>query len=326
MPYLNRPQTIGGATVLTNNFVQFCAKNAYAYRVVPFNRFKYSIASYLYILLYFAFYLPWSTHVMFNVSENGALKVFPKLAPFCRLFSKKIIFRKFGGNFSDYLDRYPNKQVVEKFLKSLSFCSTIFFETNYLVDYFRAKYGDKVHWFPNVRTPVPYRTNCTYSKKFVFVSRVCKEKGVLEIIDAFKSLPKGFTVDLYGPLDMKISLDNVPNIKYCGVIPPGEVQKVLVDYNVLLLPTYWKDEGYPGILIEAMSVGMPMIVTNIGGICELVTEKNALVVYPKDSEMLKKTILNYDEYHYQIMRIECLNRFNDSFNSDVVNNKIYNLI
>jgi glycosyltransferase involved in cell wall biosynthesis len=57
----------------------------------------------------------------------------------------------------------------------------------------------------------------------------------------------------------------------------------LADYDVLVLPTFWKGEGYPGVIIEAFCAGVPVIATSLDGIKEIVSHgKNGLLVQPKN--------------------------------------------
>jgi glycosyltransferase involved in cell wall biosynthesis len=58
--------------------------------------------------------------------------------------------------------------------------------------------------------------------------------------------------------------------------------------NVLALPSY--NEGYPNVVIEALSCGRPVIATNVGGILELVNEQSGILIPPRDSQALAGAI------------------------------------
>lgn len=50
-------------------------------------------------------------------------------------------------------------------------------------------------------------------------------------------------------------------------------------------------EGYPGIIIEAYSVGVPAIATNVGGIPEILEEgETGFIIEPMQVSALEKTI------------------------------------
>src|SRR5690606_22162053 len=112
-----------------------------------------------------------------------------------------------------------------------------------------------------------------YSKKFVFISRVIKEKGIGTILKAFENLDASYSVDIYGPIgkgDYAEEELNKRNCKYKGVVPANRVIEILKKYDVLLLPTFFEGEGYPGIIIESLSIGMPVITTKWKAIDEII--------------------------------------------------------
>jgi len=85
-------------------------------------------------------------------------------------------------------------------------------------------------------------------------------------------------------------------VTYKGVLSPEEVISTLRHYDALVFPSYYLGEGHPGVLIEAMMAGIPVITTAFRSIPELVEDRvNGLLVTPQDSKILSraiKTILN----------------------------------
>ena len=90
-------------------------------------------------------------------------------------------------------------------------------------------------------------------------------------------------------------------------------------YDVLILPTYHEGEGYPGIILEAFSLGLPVISTNWNSIPEIVKHnENGLLVPIKDVDSLIKAILYFNQNNYQNFRTNAINSF-DQFDSQLVN-------
>ena len=127
-----------------------------------------------------------------------------------------------------------------------------------------------------------------YGRRFVFISHIREEKGVDVLLEAAEALPPGYTVDLYGSIqDERYAASGYfegKRARYRGALKTEEVLPTLARYDVLVLPTHWKTEGYPGIIIEAMSLGIPTISTPIGGIPELIADgQDGLIIKPHDA-------------------------------------------
>ena len=101
---------------------------------------------------------------------------------------------------------------------------------------------------------------------------------------------EGIEVDVYGPLqdDMSsVEFDAAGNVHYEGVLEPDEVIDILRRYDVVLLPTYHYGEGYPGIILEAYSVGVTLIATRWRALPEIADDGiSGLLVEPRNAQGL----------------------------------------
>jgi glycosyltransferase involved in cell wall biosynthesis len=78
----------------------------------------------------------------------------------------------------------------------------------------------------------------------------------------------------------RASFRKLPNVTYHGPFDGFEALPV-EDYDVFLNNSQW--EGLPNVLIEALSCGLPIVSSNVGGIGELVRhEETGLLVTPYD--------------------------------------------
>lgn len=134
---------------------------------------------------------------------------------------------------------------------------------------------DNVHWFPNYRNSdrndIYMKSPETSPRKFVFYSRVIKEKGAFVAVEAIKRLTdEGVEVslDLYGPIEekgmneLKTAIGNYSNIKYRKVLFGDEILSTLSQYDCMLFPTVYRGEGFPGAVLESMMAGVPVIATD----------------------------------------------------------------
>ena len=72
---------------------------------------------------------------------------------------------------------------------------------------------------------------------------------------------------------------------------PANITATLSEYDVMLLPTYWGGEGFPGAVIDAFSAGIPIVISNWRDNAEFVTDgKTGLLVEPRDVEDLTAKI------------------------------------
>jgi len=181
-------------------------------------------------------------------------------------------------------------------------------ETKALVSAAQADGVLRAAWFANSR-PVPPALDVSTARRtcrsFIFLGRVCPEKGIREIIAAGERFGEQVRVDVYGPFwrgDIgPDSFAGLKRVRYCGSVPPEKAEEVLRQYDALLLPTYHTGEGYPGIIIEAYGVGMPVICTRWMALPEIVDGESGIMVEPRDAEALyaaMKTLVD-DESRYR---------------------------
>ena len=132
----------------------------------------------------------------------------------------------------------------------------------------------------------------------LFVGRLDTTKGIEELLAAFASLAHrrrnlrlAFVGDgpCGGHLRSKAKqLGLEDRITLNGARSSQEVAHWLAAANVLALPSY--NEGFPNVVIEALSCGRPVIATNVGGILELVNEDSGILIAPRDSRALAGAI------------------------------------
>lgn len=112
------------------------------------------------------------------------------------------------------------------------------------------------------------------SVKFLYIGRMMKEKGIMELLEAAKELHSekvSFELLGYCDEDLQELLDEYEAkgmIRQLGFDP--QVQKYLKDCSALILPTY--HEGMSNVLMEASAAGRPVIATDISGCREIFEE------------------------------------------------------
>lgn len=150
------------------------------------------------------------------------------------------------------------------------------------------------------------------NKRFVFYSRVNNEKGVLEVMKAFKRINSQnnikYYLDIYGPNQLtEIELTEFnklldERIVYKGILENSLALEVLKDYDFMVFPTKYYGEGTPASLIESFLAGLPIISSNYSQAAELIKEgKNGFLFefnnYDSLIDILKKVGTMSTEEH-----------------------------
>jgi len=262
-----------------------------------------------------------------HVSKRG-FSVFAPLAIILgRLFNKKVLVRKFGGELEN---TYKNSKLLNKlFIKFVMKADVILLETKSQVKYFSKEFpNSNIMWYPNSR---PSSNNVKMKRKFnnkiIFIGHVKQSKGILDLVEAVKGLD--IQLDIYGPLeDVSEKQLTLPNVNYKGVVDNGSVAEIISGYSVLVLPTYYEGEGYPGVIIESYSVGVPVISTNWRCIPELVDNRvSGILVKIKQPLALSEALLEVsnDEDLYNNLCVGALFKFSD-FDSHVLTQKYISVL
>lgn len=127
----------------------------------------------------------------------------------------------------------------------------------------------------------------------VFSGRIIKEKGIKELLEAFILLRKYpqiklliiggsfFGNDLQENEFMKeihqIALPLKQRIIFTGFKSYSEIPRLLSMSDIAIIPSIW-EEPFGLTVVEAMAVGLPLIVTNSGGISEVVNPECAIIL------------------------------------------------
>lgn len=151
----------------------------------------------------------------------------------------------------------------------------------------------------------PGRRDAGAPVRILFLSNVMQSKGVFDLIEACRRLADtapAFELNIVGPIlesdpatanrtfaALQQQLAQLRFVKWHGPRYDEEKLEAYRAADVFCLPSY--AEAAPLSLLEAMAVGLPCVVTGVGGVPEIVTDgEDALLVPPQQPEVLARRL------------------------------------
>lgn len=214
------------------------------------------------------------------------------------LFKRKVVMHIHAGSFIQYYE--ANSEFVEKSLKR---CDKVIALTELWKQRFEQQIGLSNVEVINNLVPLPSLCeSITKSHDVVealFLGAIKPEKGIfdlVEVIASHQALLRGKFVLYVGGneqterLIAEINRNDIGDIiKFEGWIGAERKVELMNRCSVLFLPSYI--EGLPICIMEAMSYGLAIVASNIGGIPSIVKEgKNGCLLQPGDKNKLWQAI------------------------------------
>ena len=280
-----------------------------------------------------------SKNIIMLPAQNG-LKLFAPLFYACNLFfQRKLHYSVIGGWLPEFVEAHT---FIDKILKKFD---GIYVETNAMKNALESRGYTNIYIVPNFKNidilkPEELITNHAKPFSFCTFSRVMKEKGIEEAIQAIKNInnKKGENIcslDVYGKIDdgylenfKALEKDFPDYVRYRGCIDANASVNVLKNYYALLFPTYYEGEGFAGTLIDAFSSGIPVIASDWRYNSEFVTHGyDGLVVTPKDvtslSDAIEWLIENQHDYHViKLNTLQTASRYSSSEAIQIILNNL----
>ena len=245
------------------------------------------------------FYLPATKNLTY---------IFPFVFILSKLFSTKIHFVVVGGWLGDFLQSKP----IYRFM--ISKVHHIYPETDALCNCLTMAYGfNKVMRLNNFRDThfAPVQRATVNPIQLVFMARVHPLKGVETLFKLSQILyelnQENVSIDIYGPIfeEYNEEFNNLlntanNNITYRGVLQPNEINSVLSKYDIMLFPTQYYTEGFPGSILDAYISGIPVIASNWKYANEFIDHTSGAIVEFNDVDAFINKVLKLIESPEQI--------------------------
>ncbi|MDD1755820.1 MAG: glycosyltransferase [Methanomassiliicoccales archaeon] len=217
--------------------------------------------------------------------------------------------------------------------RTISDMETIISPSNFLKDRLKYFLGKESTVLPNF-TPRVKKSPTLKERQdyFVFIGVLEKHKGVELILDAYLKRRIKTKLMVVGKGRLEGAVKKVAGlmpemVEYCGYLPEQEKIDLLSGAKALLAPSIW-NENSPLTCIEALSMGVPLIVTNNGGLPELVSTEKCGLIAEASSEGLESSILalEKDEPQRSILSRNAFTRYENYHTPELYCQKYLDLV
>lgn len=262
-------------------------------------------------------------NVVVMPSRKGILAIIPLFAVFNLFFRRKLHYVVIGGWLPQFAAKHPfYRWALKRF-------HHIYVETHRMLDELSRQRISNTVVLPNCKkldicpvkelfrqetSPLPL---CTFS-------RVNRQKGIGIAIEAVKKAnealgKEAFTLDIFGNVEEpewfhEVLDEQTGIVKYKGTIAFDKSTAVLSKYYLLLFPTYYDGEGFPGTLIDALAAGVPAVASNWMANAEIVDDgKTGFIVEPKSADSLAALLVRLAQANDALlpMRMNCIEKAAD---------------
>lgn len=224
-------------------------------------------------------------------AHNSIRVLLPLSFIFSKLFNKKLIYIQVGGWLTEFI---KNRKILQFILSSITIQ---LLETKAQIDAVQHDYNfENVDYFPNFRffEPNTQTGNINNCFRIVFCARINKMKG-LDTMDYLadyidNNYKEGeVIIDFYGPIfeeDESYFKEIIVKhncMAYKGELLPEQINSTLSTYDLLVLPTHYYKEGFPGTILDAYIAGIPVVATKWKHATEFIDDNKTGFIIPFDN-------------------------------------------
>lgn len=315
---------LDGQTIKTQNVYKLLQERATGCKLkkVDTLEIKHSLKKAMLAL----WYIVSCTDLIIMPADNSQAVLFPACYILSKIFKFNIVNICIGGWQYEFFvggTRWKPHKMSMKMSKKIK----LYMPEMHIVEKdLRGKLGfDNTKVFPNFRffkqfSAVP--TVPSTHLRCAFMARVNKKKGYPDLFRAFSILNERgckARLSIFGSIaeedktDFYEGIKTVPNVEYGGEVESSKVFETLSKFDVLLLPTHYYTEGFPGSVLDAYIAGIPVIVSEWRHSHEFVENGRTGVIYKfgDEGDLLAESI-QYLDCHRDLLNEMKINAHNAS--------------
>lgn len=254
---------------------------------------------------------------------------------------KKPFLREYPGNIEEGIIGFAGNSIKIRFIAKIShsiakFQGKFSNANSFVSEYCKQLYSSNKpsYIFSSFKSSeITYKKNNFEIKekyKIISVGRLEKEKGHLNLLKAICKINQNnlYQIHLIGDGGQKLILEDFSKKNNLNVIFHGSITdrdylfSLLKESDIFVIPSY--TEGMPRALLEAMTIGLPCIGTNVGGIPEVL--QHDILYTPDDLNKLISLLEHFrlSEDERQLHSIKNQEIINENYSDEVLQVKKHN--
>jgi len=215
----------------------------------------------------------------------------------------KCLKDSFWGSFLATIEMWLHHKVLKIYEKNVN----LFIAPSQFMKDISVRFGQREDRIQVIRNPyssdlINKEIETKVGDYLLFFGRLSEEKGLDTLINALIATKEKLIMLGQGPeyqsLQKRVD-EHGANVEFLGLKKGDELIKLISSAKAVIIPSIWY-ENMPLSLLEAMSLGKVVIVSNIGGLPELIKDKeNGFLVKANDFRDLARVINNLDNYNLE---------------------------
>ncbi|MGQ1909051.1 glycosyltransferase family 4 protein [Marinifilum sp. RC60d5] len=296
----------GGIGLCVNNYAQFMP----TFKILVTNSFRSKLLNFIYFPVCIC-------HLFFKLITDKDIKIihihgaskgsfYRKYILFIMvrsLFRKKVIYHMHGGGFRDFYNDSP--LFIQKRIRYMINSSDLLIcLSQKWKDFFTETfYPKRIEILNNMVLP-PVNTDRIESKRkfrLFFLGLIGDNKGIFDLLEVIAENKEQFgkllILKVAGNGEIirlekrikELGIDKI--VQFQGWVDSKKKEELFRSSDALILPSY--KEGLPLSILEAMSYGLPIISSDVGGIPDLLlTHKNGILLEPGNKLSIQQAIMS----------------------------------
>jgi Glycosyltransferase len=250
------------------------------------------------LLLFLKLLFDWKIKVVhIHTAAGGSFLKHRYYAALARAMGRKVVMHSHASRFKVFYSEASEKQ-KRAILSSLNSVDRLIVLSRSWKEWFESIGVDpsKIRILNNItsRAELDHVPSADGVARLLFLGEIGERKGVFDLLRAVSGQRDSFEgrvrIHIGGNGQVERLLETIRTdslegiVSFEGFVSGTKKEKLLAHSDIFILPSF--NEGLPISILEAMSHGCAIVSTPVGGIPEVVSDANGLLVEPGDSEAI----------------------------------------